>query len=731
MVRTRHFSARIVAGVVLAIAAYHTALADGPRALPQGAFPDDHRTGPLRTFDDYFPFTPVASKGAWEKRAEVLRRQVQVATGLWPMPKPEDRPPLNAKVFGKVERDDYTVEKVIFESYPGHYVTGNLYRPKGKAGKRPAVLNPHGHWRNGRFHAWTEAEVRKLIDAGAERFEKGGRYPLQARLVQQARMGCVAFMYDMEGYADSVQFTDAAGLPAHRPGVREAMNTADNWGLSGPQADLRFQTTMGLQTWNSIRAVDFIASLPDVDPTKIAVTGASGGGTQSFILSAIDARVAACLPAVMVSTAMQGGCPCENAPYLRIGAGNIDLAALTAPRPLCMVGADDWTRELLTKGYPDLQSLYAMLGVTGHVHAEVFPQFAHNYNAVSRGVMHAFLDKHFQLGHANPAVERDFEPLSQQEMSVWDSGHPKPAGDQVGPAHERGLVREIEKVALKRMPSPQDGEAFRRVVGGAWDVILGRRLEDVGEVTFELKAKTDRGSHLEMTGLVTHVPAREQLPVLFLHPKENWNGQIVIWIDGNGKSGLLAPDGAPVPAVAKLLEAKFSVLSADLLGQGEFTADGKPVATQRVQFYGDGSQPWMMSAIYTFGYNRPLFCQRVQDVLTLIRFVQTDEHKAKSIHLLGLGKTAGPIAAAVRGQAGNAVNKAAIDPAGFRFTSSGKFDDPMFVPGAAKYGDVPGLLALGSGKLWVAVEPSKSERRPNGDETPVQTDAAVEWLIQP
>src|SRR5688500_490402 len=320
----------IVAFAVLSLAPLSSAQVT--RALPPGKLPDAHRLGALRTLDSYFPFTPVASKEAWEKRAQFLRRQARLATGLWPMP--AERPPLNAQVFGKIEREDYTVEKVILESFPGHYVTGNLYRPKGKTGKLPAVINPHGHWSNGRFNASSEQEVRRQISIGGERFENSGRYPLQARPVQLARMGCVAFFYDMEGYADSVQLADEKGAPMHRPGVRANMNRKENWGFTSPQAELRRQSIVGVQTWHSVRVLDFITSLPDVDPAKVAVTGASGGGTQSFILSAVDERVAVSIPAVMVSTAMQGGCTCENAPYLRIGAGNIDIAGLTAPRPL-------------------------------------------------------------------------------------------------------------------------------------------------------------------------------------------------------------------------------------------------------------------------------------------------------------------------------------------------------------------------------------------------------------
>src|SRR5271165_2684882 len=130
-----------------------------------------------------------------------------------------------------------------------------------------------------------------------------------------ARLGCVVFHYDMVGNSDSMQIK-------HREGFKDV------------DAQLRLQTFMNLQTWNSVRIVDFLHTLPDVDPGRIGVTGASGGGTQTFMLCAIDDRPAAAFPAVMVGTAMQGGCICENASYLRIDGNNVQLAACFAPRPL-------------------------------------------------------------------------------------------------------------------------------------------------------------------------------------------------------------------------------------------------------------------------------------------------------------------------------------------------------------------------------------------------------------
>ncbi len=305
------------------------ALAKAPRVLEADLLPDDQRLGPLKDLNGYFPFEPSKTKEAWEKRAEQVRRRILVAAGLWPMP---TKTPANAVIHGKVERDGYTVERVYFESYPGHFVTGSLYRPANKSVKLPGVLCPHGHWADGRFYDAGLESVQKQIVEGGERYEAGGRSPMQARCVQLARMGCVVFHYDMVGYADSQQIPQAIshGFSKQRP----AMDTPENWGLFSTQAELRQQSVLGLQLYNSIRALDFLSALPDVDASRIGVTGASGGGTQTFLLCAVDPRPVVSFPAVMVSTAMQGGCTCENCCNLRVGTGNVEFAALMAPASL-------------------------------------------------------------------------------------------------------------------------------------------------------------------------------------------------------------------------------------------------------------------------------------------------------------------------------------------------------------------------------------------------------------
>ncbi len=729
MGRANRIHVRIAVICLLFVAAAH---AEAPKVSPR-ALPSDLRLGPLKDLNGYFPFIPCKSKEAWAVRAERIRRQLLVATGLWPMPAPT---PPHAAVYGRVDRDGYTVEKVCLESFPGHFVTGNLYRPKGRSGRLPAVLSPHGHWANGRFYDAGEKELHKSIAQGAERFDPSGRYPLQARCVQLARMGCIVFHYDMVGYADSVQL-------GHYMGIRPAMNTLENWGYYSPQAEARLQTIMGLQTYNSIRALDWLAGRDDVDPQRIGVTGASGGGTQTFILVAIDPRPAAVFPAVMVSTAMQGGCTCENASYLRIGTGNVEIAALIAPRPLGMTAADDWTKEIATKGLPELKAHYAMLGVADRVMANPLLQFPHNYNYASRAVMYAFFNEHLKLGLSGPIVEGDFKPLSVREMSVWDAAHPKPPS---GDDYERSLLRWITAQSDRQLGDlvPKDGASlarYREVVGGAVDILIGRGLPAPGAIVVKQRQDTDRGTFRLSNMLLRHAAEGEELPAIVLKPK-SWNKQLVIWISKEGKRSLLDGQGKPREPVGRLLAAGMAVVGVDLLGQGDFSIDGKPWAKARLNKSGRGA--WTAYAGYTFGYNYPLFAQRVHDVLSVVSFGRNTLGAAK-VHLVGLDG-AGHWVLAARAQARETVDRAAADTAGFCFAQLTAIDDPDFLPGGAKYLDLPGIAALSAPlPLWLAGEtpaalPVVSAAyeaaqaplnlvRNSGGASPQET-SALEWLLR-
>lgn len=408
------------------------------------ALGQDPRTEELVTLDGYFPFDPPGSAQEWASRRAEVQRRVLVAAGLWPRVVRVDPEPV---IWGAVEREGYTVERIYFESLPGFHVTGSLYRPTTGSGPYPGVLCPHGHWTNGRFSTISDADALAQIERGEEEHLSNARFHLQARCAQLARMGCVVLHYDMVGYADSQQLD-------HRGGFGDL------------EAELWAMNPFGLQTRNSIHALDVLLSLEDVDQTRIAVTGGSGGGTQTFVLGAVDGRPTVLFPAVMVSTAMQGGCVCENASHLRVGTGNIELAAMAAPRALGLTGADDWTKEIMTKGFPELQALYQTLGAPEYVEAWCYPTFPHNYNAVSRGHLYRFLNLHLQLGFSEPIVEPPLVPVQVEELTVYDDAHPRPAGGvtQVRAALLEIASREVDRLALL---AAGDLAEYRRVVGGA------------------------------------------------------------------------------------------------------------------------------------------------------------------------------------------------------------------------------------------------------------------------
>ncbi|EDY80825.1 hypothetical protein VDG1235_442 [Verrucomicrobiia bacterium DG1235] len=296
----------------------------------------------------------------WEEYAALLRKRVLQGAGLDPLPK---RGSLKVIRHSFRERDGYSVENVAVESVPGYWVTGNLYRPLNGDGKAPAILNTHGH---------------TGMPQNPDDWSRHGRFNPQAqiRCAALARMGAIVFSIDMFGYGDGIE---ALGTDAHRNG-----------------------SAMQMQIWNGLRAVDFLESLPEVDATRIGVTGESGGGTQAFLLAALDERIAASVPVVMVSAHFFGGCPCESGmPIHRSAdhfASNVMIAALTAPRPQLLVSdGGDWTLNTPLVEYPFARSIYSLYDSVEKVENAHFADEGHDYGPSKREVMYRFFGKTFEL----------------------------------------------------------------------------------------------------------------------------------------------------------------------------------------------------------------------------------------------------------------------------------------------------------------------------------------------
>jgi hypothetical protein len=228
-------------------------------------------------------------------------------------------------------------------------------------------------------------------------------------------------------------------------------------------------------------------------------------------------------------------------------------------------------------------------------------------------------------------------------------------------------------------------------------VLIGRSLVPAADLEFQLVNETAQDPYTQRNGLLRNKPRGEELPLVVLHPK-TWNKRVAVWVDESGKAGLFGADGQLAPPIRALIDGGTAVIGADLLYQGEFLADGKPLEKARKV-----ENPREFAG-YTLGYNPSLFAQRAHDVLTLISYAQTYGGEKPQVDAVGFG-VAGAWLAAARAQAGGAVARAAIDTGGFRFARLTSTTDVHFLPGAVKYGDLPGLLALAApGELWLSGE---------------------------
>ena len=327
------------------------------------------------------------TSAAWKNRAKQIREHILKGAGLEKYPK---KGPLNP-IFGeKRVFDGYQVQNVAFESLPGVYVTGSLYTPTESKGKLPGILNTHGHW--------TEPG-----DVGRYRPDA------QKRFASQARMGAMVWAYDAVGYGQMQEL---------------------GWIHQHPEA-------LKLQLWNSIRGIDFLLMM-GADSEKIGITGASGGGTQTFLLSAVDDRIAVSVPVVMVSAHFFGGCICESGMPIHKGlnfqTNNVEIAALAAPRPMLLVSVGgDWTKNNPEVEYPHTKYIYNLLDKPGLVENVHLPKELHGYDENKRAAVYPFLAKHLGLDLTkamNPdgtLNEKMIVIEDQKDLYPFSDKHPFPA----------------------------------------------------------------------------------------------------------------------------------------------------------------------------------------------------------------------------------------------------------------------------------------------------------------
>ncbi len=402
----------------------------------------------------------------------------------------------------------------------------------------------------------------------------------------------------MVGYNDSKPF-----------GHEFLSNRLRRWGLS----------LVTLQTWNSIRALDWITGLADADPARIGCTGASGGGTQTFLLTALDDRIKVAAPVVMVSDSFQGGCVCENAAGLRLHLDNVAIAAMTAPRPLKLVGATgDWTAKTLSNAFPAIRDVYDLVGQPERVQAEVF-DFPHNYNQTSRNAVYPFLAR-WLLGidDAELTLEGEQSLETPEDLLAFNEDHPAPE-DQKTPEQLETALIDMRRQQLDQL-APGDQVVPWEAARDLLRTSLGLRVGLVNPPPADLDAEEVRRTTLENLTIIQYEVGRratgETIPVVRLIPTEA-TGRLTVIAHPRGKAGLVTASGDPSPLVSALLKRGQSVVGFDPLFVGE-SVDPRHPALRRPE------------TAHKDTYNPSLAADRIQDLATVLAWARRSPTPSRS-----------------------------------------------------------------------------------------------------
>lgn len=443
---------------------------------------------------------------------EIRRRARQVRANLarWIGGLPSERTPLNTRQTGVIEHADYRVEKLIFESQPGFFVTANLYVPKRGAGPFPAVVQPTGHS--------LTAKARELY---------------QSLSIGLVKYGFVVLTYDPLGQGERRIFFDAD------LGDSKVGGTTVEHQMVGVQALLGGESLARQMIWDGMRAIDVVQSLGYVNPNKIGVAGCSGGGTLTAYLAALDERVQAAAPACYITSweeQLRGTGPQDAEQQfpdqLRDGFDQGDFLIAAAPRPylIASTNEDFFPVAGARRTYEEAKEIYNRFGAEDKIAWFTTPG-GHGMGAESRGAIYAWMRKWLQ-GAPGPAPEPKFTVELEENLNASPSG-------QVGGETASTLnMRRLGAIRAERGDVAANVRALTRYVKPEGTP----REEPAGAESFRFEAEPGRW-----------VPAR-------LLRAANGDGRVVLVADAAGKGA---------PSVREFVAAGYTVLALDTVLTGE------------------------------------------------------------------------------------------------------------------------------------------------------------------
>lgn len=580
-----------------------------------------------------------------KKRQQELRTKFIEALGGFP-----DKSDLKPQVTGKLERNGYVVEKVIFESRPNHHVTANLYLPAGK-GPFPVVLMPIGHSANGKVAS-------------------------QNMAVMLASQGIASFPYDPISQGERRQLLDEKGK-AFVPSMTNEHT------LIGVGALLNGESTASYRIWDGIRALDYLCSRPEIDSKRIGCTGVSGGGTLTSYLMALDDRIVAAAPSCYITSlerlfATIGPQDAEQniTGQVAFGMDHADYILLRAPKPTLLLAAtkDFFNIDGTWASFREAKRVYSMLGAPEKIDlAET--DTTHGYPKGHREPMVRFM-KRWLLDKIEPYTEEVLKLDSEADLRCTRTG--QVLEDLKGKSvFDLNREKAAELAKLRAKMSLTNSELRARV-----SRMIGMELA-APAATMTRAGTIDRDSY-RIEKLIFETEPGMQIPALLFVPAGKVDLPIVIYLNGLGKSA----DAAKGGPIEKLALAGNRVLAIDPRGFGE-VAPGNPPKTP--SYFGVD----FTNAFLALHLNRPLLGQRVSDVLSVMRYMANESGQELSI--VGIGSAA-PIALHTAALSPivkqTTIEKGLISWTNVVHTPVSYDQLTHIIPGALKVYDLPDLATL-------------------------------------
>jgi dienelactone hydrolase len=537
----------------------------------------------------------LQSAGDWIERQAYVRGILLEIMGPFP-----EKTPLNIRVTGTIRREGYRVEKLIYESLPGYYVTGALFMPDRLEGRAPAILNPIGH---------STLSFRRDI--------------YQHTIINLVNKGFIVLAYDPIGQGERLQYFDEATGKSRFSSTREHSYPGAQCFLSGYSPAKYF-------IWDGIRGIDVLLSRAEVDPERIGITGLSGGGTSTAQIAAIDDRIYAAAPACYITSfrfLLQSRGPQDAEQnlfrFIRHGLDHADFIEVRAPKPTLIISTtrDFFSIQGARETFREAGKAYAALGAEGNLQMTE-EDHVHGFTTKNREAMYAFFQEH--LDHPGDASDHEVETIPVEELWVTETGQLATSvrGETLYTLNKKIVEDQVRELASSRtdvaghLPGIRDAavrlSGFSRPGESGHAIFSGRYVES----DYRLSSYLIPGSGAYMIPLALYVPSGKN------------RKEAILLLDEEGKNHAANEDSL----AKQLVGDGYTVLLGDLPGIGELG----PGYLKGDAYIDQVSYNQWFAGILT---GKSIVGLRAEDIIRMARFLGSSPDDYHSYSVISVGVT--------------------------------------------------------------------------------------------